>query len=115
MCSPAAKRDFLGGEALRKSPPLLKPCRRAQSKRIAQESICKQNSLHFGGQDPYIPRSDVAVVEAAVALLPGAEIFVQEDAGHAFHNRVAPMFCRPEAAARAWELTTEFLRRTLPV
>ncbi|WP_439382703.1 dienelactone hydrolase family protein [Amycolatopsis lexingtonensis] len=70
--------------------------------------------FHFGGQDPYIPRSDVAVVEAAVASHPGAEIHVQEEAGHAFHNHVAPMFHHPGAAARAWELTTEFLRRTLP-
>ncbi|WP_370966947.1 dienelactone hydrolase family protein [Amycolatopsis sp. cg9] len=70
--------------------------------------------FHFGGKDPYIPRSDVAVVEAAVATHPGAEIHVQEEAGHAFHNHVAPMFHHPEAAARAWDLTTEFLRRTLP-
>ncbi|NBH05238.1 dienelactone hydrolase family protein [Amycolatopsis sp. SID8362] len=70
--------------------------------------------FHFGGQDPYIPRSDVALVEAAVAAHPGAEIHVQEEAGHAFHNHVAPMFHHPEAAARAWTLTTEFLRRTLP-
>ncbi|WP_410644989.1 dienelactone hydrolase family protein [Amycolatopsis sp. lyj-346] len=70
--------------------------------------------FHFGGQDPFIPRSDVAVVEAAVAAHPGAEIHVQEEAGHAFHNHVAPMFHHPAAAARAWELTTQFLRRTLP-
>lgn len=70
--------------------------------------------FHFGGQDPYIPRTDVAVVETAVAGHPGAEIHVQEEAGHAFHNNVAPMFHHPEAAARAWDLTTEFLRRTLP-
>ncbi|MDT7801291.1 MAG: carboxymethylenebutenolidase [Actinomycetota bacterium] len=70
--------------------------------------------FHFGGQDPYIPRADVALVEAAVASHPGAEIHVQEEAGHAFHNNVAPMFHHPEAAARAWDLTTAFLRRTLP-
>ncbi|WP_290052700.1 dienelactone hydrolase family protein [Amycolatopsis solani] len=70
--------------------------------------------FHFGGKDPYIPRADVAVVESAVAAHPGAEIHVQEEAGHAFHNHVAPMFHHPEAAARAWTLTTEFLRRTLP-
>ncbi|MET8850349.1 dienelactone hydrolase family protein [Amycolatopsis sp. NPDC004625] len=70
--------------------------------------------FHFGGQDPYIPRADVAVVAAAVAAHPGAEIHVQEEAGHAFHNHVAPMFHHPAAAARAWELTTQFLRRTLP-
>ncbi|MCR6488869.1 dienelactone hydrolase family protein [Amycolatopsis sp. OK19-0408] len=71
--------------------------------------------FHFGGQDPYIPRSDVALVEAGVAAHPGAEIHVQEDAGHAFHNHVAPMFHHPEAAARAWDLTTAFLRQTLPL
>jgi carboxymethylenebutenolidase len=54
------------------------------------------------------------VIEEAVAAHPGAEIHVQEEAGHAFHNNVAPMFHHPEAAARAWALTTEFLRRTLP-
>ncbi|MEV6877855.1 dienelactone hydrolase family protein [Amycolatopsis sp. NPDC051128] len=70
--------------------------------------------FHFGGQDPYIPRSDVAVVEAAVAAHAGAEIHVQEEAGHAFHNNVAPMFHHPEAAARAWDLTTAFLRVHLP-
>jgi carboxymethylenebutenolidase len=70
--------------------------------------------FHFGGQDPFIPRSDVASVEAAVASQPGAEIHVQEEAGHAFHNHVAPMFHHPEAAARAWDLTMGFLRRTLP-
>jgi carboxymethylenebutenolidase len=40
---------------------------------------------------------------------------VQEQAGHAFHNHVAPMFHNPSAAAAAWELTTEFLARELPV
>ncbi|MFI5613826.1 dienelactone hydrolase family protein [Amycolatopsis sp. NPDC051903] len=49
-----------------------------------------------------------------MASHPGAEICVQEDAGHAFHNNVAPMFHNPEAAERAWDLTTDFLRRTLP-
>jgi carboxymethylenebutenolidase len=71
--------------------------------------------FHFGGQDPFIPRSDVRLVESAVAAHPGAEIHVQEEAGHAFHNNVAPMFHHPAAAARAWDLTTAFLRRTLPV
>lgn len=71
--------------------------------------------FHFGGQDPFIPRSDVALVESAVTAHPAAEIHVQEEAGHAFHNHVAPMFHHPEAAARAWDLTTGFLARTLPV
>jgi carboxymethylenebutenolidase len=71
--------------------------------------------FHFGGDDPYISRADVARVEDAVRDRPDAEIHVEEDAGHAFHNRKAPMFHRPEAAARAWRRTEEFLARRLPV
>jgi carboxymethylenebutenolidase len=71
--------------------------------------------FHFGGSDPFIPRAEVARVEAAVRDHPGAEIHVQEEAGHAFHNRKAPMFYQPEPAARAWRLTEEYLARHLPV
>jgi carboxymethylenebutenolidase len=70
--------------------------------------------FHFGGSDPYIPRDKVAQVEEAVRDRPNVEIHVQEDAGHAFHNRMAPMFHQPEPAGRAWQLTEDFLRRTLP-
>jgi carboxymethylenebutenolidase len=70
--------------------------------------------FHFGGQDQYIPREAVQKVVDAVGRHPGAEIHVQEQAGHAFHNHVAPMFHNPEAAAAAWALTTEFLGRALP-
>jgi carboxymethylenebutenolidase len=71
--------------------------------------------FHFGGSDPYIARDQVARVEAAVQASDNAEIHVEEDAGHAFHNRKAPMFHQPEAAARAWHRTEEFLARHLPV
>jgi carboxymethylenebutenolidase len=71
--------------------------------------------FHFGGSDPYIPREQVADVEQAVARHPNAEIHVEEDAGHAFHNRKAPVFYVAEPAARAWRRTEEFLRRHLPV
>jgi carboxymethylenebutenolidase len=71
--------------------------------------------FHFGGSDPYIPRDQVAQVEEAVQNSPNAEIHVEEEAGHAFHNRKAPMFHQPEPAARAWRRTEEFLARHLPV
>ncbi|MDQ2815998.1 MAG: dienelactone hydrolase family protein [Actinomycetota bacterium] len=71
--------------------------------------------FHFGGNDPYIPRDQVARVEAAVQDIQNAEIHVEEEAGHAFHNRKAPMFYQPEPAARAWRRTEEFLARELPV
>ncbi|TNY36545.1 dienelactone hydrolase family protein [Thermomonospora catenispora] len=70
--------------------------------------------FHFGGRDPYIPRERVAAVERAVADMPNAQIHVQEEAGHAFHNRKSAMFHQPEPAARAWRLTEEFLARHLP-
>src|SRR5919198_6695281 len=71
--------------------------------------------FHFGGSDPYISREQVAAVERAVADRPDMEIHIQEEAGHAFHNRVAPMFYQPEAAARAWGLTEGFLAPPPPV
>lgn len=71
--------------------------------------------FHFGGSDPYIPRDQVALVEQAVAGRPETEIHVEESAGHAFHNRKAPMFYDAEPAARAWRHAEDFLRRHLPV
>jgi len=79
------------------------------------EAITVPAQFHFGGSDPYISRDQVAAVEQAVAGYDSAEIHVEEDAGHAFHNRMAPMFHLPEPAARAWQRTEEFLRRHLPV
>lgn len=46
---------------------------------------------------------------------PNVEMCVEEEAGHAFHNRVAPMFYQPEPASRAWQRTQDFLGRHLPV
>jgi carboxymethylenebutenolidase len=53
------------------------------------------------------------LVEEAVRGSANAEIHVEEDAGHAFHNSKAPMFHQPEPAARAWERTVDFLSRHL--
>jgi carboxymethylenebutenolidase len=79
------------------------------------EQITVPLQFHFGGSDPYIPRDQVAAVETAAAGRDNVEIHVEEDAGHAFHNRKAPMFHVPEPAARAWQRTEEFLARHLPV
>jgi carboxymethylenebutenolidase len=80
----------------------------------ALDRISSPLQFHFGGSDPYIPREQVARVEEAVAGRDNVEIHVEEDAGHAFHNRKAPMFHVPEPAARAWHRTEEFLQRHLP-
>jgi carboxymethylenebutenolidase len=71
--------------------------------------------FHFGGEDPFIPRSDAEKVAAVVSERPDWEIAIQDDGGHAFDNHEAPRFHRPEAAARAWELTRDFLARRLPL
>jgi carboxymethylenebutenolidase len=78
------------------------------------EQISSPVQFQFGGSDPYISRDQVARVEAAAAGKPNVEIHVEEDAGHAFHNRKNPMFHMPEPAARAWQRTEEFLQRHLP-
>jgi carboxymethylenebutenolidase len=80
----------------------------------ALDRIASPLQFHFGGSDAYIPRDQVARVEAAVAGKSNVEIHVEEDAGHAFHNRKAAMFHMPEPAARAWQRTEEFLHRHLP-
>jgi carboxymethylenebutenolidase len=71
--------------------------------------------FHFGGSDPFIPRDQVAQVEQAARDRDNAEIHVEEEAGHAFHNRKAPMFHQPGPAARAWQRAETFLARHLPV
>ena len=71
--------------------------------------------FHFGGADQYIPREHVDAVDEFVAARSHMECVIQEDAGHAFDNHFSAMFSQPEPAARAWEVTREFLARTLPV
>jgi carboxymethylenebutenolidase len=78
------------------------------------DSIRCPLQFHFGGADSYIPREQVRQVEDAVAGRPNVEIHVEEEAGHAFHNRKNPMFYQPEPAARAWARAEDFLRRHLP-
>ena len=71
--------------------------------------------MHWGGADQYIPREQVDAVAAWAAERDTFECHVHEGAGHAFDNAFAPQFSNPDAAARAWELTSAFLARTLPV
>ena len=78
------------------------------------EQISSPVQFQFGGTDAYIPREQVARVEEAAAGKPNVEVHVEEDAGHAFHNRKSAMFHMPEPAGRAWQRTEEFLRRHLP-
>jgi carboxymethylenebutenolidase len=78
-------------------------------------SISCPTLLHWGGADPYTPREQIDAVAATAAGREGFECHVHEGAGHAFDNSFSEMFHQPDPAARAWELTSEFLGRTLPV
>ncbi len=71
--------------------------------------------FHFGGSDPYLPSEDSAAVAERFASVDDADVVIQLDAGHAFDNHLNPMFSNPEAAAVAWEATSAFLARHLPV
>jgi carboxymethylenebutenolidase len=69
--------------------------------------------LHFGAKDEYIPLEASERVCEVAEQHRGWECHIQPDAGHAFDNHDAPMFSQPQAAARAWEITREFLDRHL--
>ncbi|MFI6509548.1 dienelactone hydrolase family protein [Streptosporangium sp. NPDC050855] len=77
------------------------------------EKITGPLLLVFGGSDPFIPREQVAAVEEAAAGRPNVEMYVAEQAGHAFHNHEAPRFHDPVAAEAAWARTVAFLGRHL--
>ncbi len=81
----------------------------------ARDQISCPMQFHFGAQDTYIPLAQAELVAAAAAGRPDWECHIQPDAGHAFDNHDAERFHRPAAAARAWDLTSEFLDRELPV
>lgn len=68
--------------------------------------------LHFGMNDPFIPREKIDAVRDAVAGRPGFE-FHGYAAGHAFNNDSAETFYDAKAAAEAWDRTIAFLGKTL--
>lgn len=69
--------------------------------------------FHFGGNDPYIPNEQVAAVESAFADRDDVTVRVEAEAGHAFENLLAPRFAVPEAAARSFAATLDWLGATL--
>ena len=64
--------------------------------------------FHFGANDPYIPREQIAAVRAWAAGKPNVE-FHEYAAGHAFDNSFSEMFSDPAAASAAWAHTVRFL------
>ena len=70
--------------------------------------------FHFGGNDPYIAPEQVEAVRQAFSDRPDVTFHVESDAGHAFENLLAPRFSNPEAAARSWPVTVDWLSSHLP-
>ncbi|WP_433247336.1 dienelactone hydrolase family protein [Streptosporangium sp. CA-135522] len=77
------------------------------------EKIAPPALFVFGGSDPYIPREQVAKVEEAAEGRPNIEVYVAEQAGHAFLNHEAPQFYDAGAAPVTWKRAVEFLGRHL--
>ena len=71
--------------------------------------------MHFGGQDPFLPMSDIDTIRSATSSQSNIEVLVQPDAGHAFDNHLSENFWDPEAAKQAWTRTAAFLAAHLPV
>jgi carboxymethylenebutenolidase len=69
--------------------------------------------LHFGGDDPYIPRDRIAEVERWAAARPTTTCFVWPS-GHAFDNSFSAMFSDPVVATQAWDATRSFLTEHHP-
>ena len=69
--------------------------------------------FHFGAEDGFIGLEAARRVCDVAEQHSGWECHIQPDGGHAFDNHESEMFYRPEPAARAWEITQEFLARNL--
>jgi carboxymethylenebutenolidase len=71
--------------------------------------------FHFGEADPFLPLEGAKAVEAAFGGREGCEVHIHAGAGHAFDNSFAPTYHQPEPATAAWDQTSAFLARHLPV
>lgn len=68
---------------------------------------------HFGEDDTGIPVDDVKAFRAKLQTLSGEhQIFIYENAGHAFMNEDSDSY-REESAEKAWERTMDFLEEVL--
>jgi len=68
---------------------------------------------HFGADDKSIPVDDVKAFQAKLQTLEGEhQVFIYENAGHAFANEESDAY-QQESAEQAWERTLEFLKTNL--
>jgi len=67
--------------------------------------------LHYGLQDPHIPRSEIDAVMQAAERRPTIEIFLYADAGHSFFNPIRPGY-HAASATLAGERLEALIERT---
>lgn len=67
---------------------------------------------HFGTDDAFIVATAVEEIRQAVTAQGSTEFFTYDGAGHAFDNP-SPLFHHPQASARAWQRTLDFLAEHL--
>ncbi|MPV36568.1 dienelactone hydrolase family protein [Georgenia subflava] len=77
------------------------------------DQVAAPSIHHFGTDDSYIPLETVLNIREVVGG-PEVEFHLHDGAGHAFDNP-RPEFHHAEASAAAWQQTTAFLTRRLPV
>ena len=63
---------------------------------------------HFGTDDAYIVATTVEEIRQAVTADERTQFFTYDGAGHAFDNP-SPLFHHPQASAKAWQRTLDFL------
>lgn len=70
---------------------------------------------HFGEDDDFAPPDKARDLEQTIIEQAGVEctFHIYRGAGHAFYNDTRPEAHHPTHAARAWELTLNFLRSNL--
>jgi carboxymethylenebutenolidase len=70
---------------------------------------------HFGAQDQSIPVDSVKAFQAKLKTLSGEhEVYIYENAGHAFANADNQAAYRQESAKEAWDRTLTFLNKVFP-
>lgn len=89
-------------------PNGLDPRKKPREPLVAARDVSCPILAFFGADDPYIPLSDVRLLEENLPG-PNQEIRVYEGAGHAFMNDTRPDVYRPEAARDAWSRLVAFL------
>lgn len=77
------------------------------AQRLDQSPNCP-TIMHYGDGDPVVPVPDIEKIQAAN---PEVKIHIHPGAGHAFFNPAQIPNHHPDAAAKAWQQSVDFLRR----